>query len=366
MPKILNNGFLFLKDFRIGKILKPLAFFIPLAIAGNVTYILLVSRPHILKDLIKFRAGYLILAVILAFVPWLTHTLRLLLWSRAFQNHLKPIQALKTAVATDLGNAITPTSTGGGYFKLGFLIGHGFAPGEAALITFLGTIEDALFFLISLPVALILSHAWDHPYVTAAFKNLISYWPVVVAVIVLIVIGYIIFIRWGKRPFGEHPEIDGKRPGLTARIRTGFHKYLSEFILASRFVIKSGKITLGICTILAGIGWSSRYGAVSALILGLGFNVNLVLFFLLQWVVFSTMILVPTPGAIGGAEMTFAVVFSGTVPGAILPILIGAWRFVTFYMPVGTGAIIMAISGAGRSARSANGSGRIILEEIKS
>jgi uncharacterized protein (TIRG00374 family) len=365
MSKSRRNGFFSLKDFKIGKIFKPLAILIPLAIAGNIIYILLVSRPYILRDLINIRVGYFILAVLLAFVPWLTHTTRLLLWSRAFQHRLKPKQALKTAVATDLGNAITPTSTGGGYIKLGFLIGYGFAPGEAALITFLGTIEDALFFMVSLPLALILSHAWNHPYVIAAFKNLISYWPAVAAIIALIVIGYIIIIRWGKPLLWKEEATDNK-PGLMVRIRNGFNKYLDQFILASKFVLKSGKITLGTCTILAGIGWSCRYGAVSALILGLGFNVNLILFFLLQWVVFSTMILVPTPGAIGGAEMTFAVVFSGTVPGAVLPILIGAWRFVTFYMPVATGAIYMAINGTGRSAKHADGKSEIVLERINS
>jgi glycosyltransferase 2 family protein len=352
-------------EFNLKQIIRSLAIIIPLAIAGNIIYILLTSKPHILRDIVDIHPGYLLLAALLALVPWFAHTTRIILWSRAFKKGLKPIQAFKTAVVTDLGSGITPSSTGGGYFKLAFLIGYGFTPGEATLLTFLGSIEDAIFFAVTLPIAVIISRAWKDPYVKVAVKNLISHWPIVAAAAVILTIAYFIFIRKniGRRFKADAP--DSERPHLIERMRAGIHKYQNQFLSALGFVVKRGKATLGVCTFLSGLGWCCRYGAVSALVVGLGFHANFVLLFLLQWVVFTTMTLIPTPGAVGGAEVTFALVFSGVVPSAILPILIGAWRFVTFYMLIALGAIFMAVTGAGPSISRLNGKNQKVLEEVK-
>ncbi|HBC46440.1 MAG TPA: hypothetical protein DEO84_05400 [candidate division Zixibacteria bacterium] len=347
------------------KIFRSLAIIIPLAIAGNIIYILITSKPHILKDLIVVHFGYLLLAVFLALVPWFTHAARLLLWSQAFKKGITPIQAIKTAVVTDLGSGITPSSTGGGYFKLAFLIRYGFDPGEATLLTFLGTIEDALFFAVTLPVAIILCHAWSNPMVNTATSNLVSHWPVVVVVALILAVIYFVFIRKKNYSSFDKQESNLKRPVFVERIRLLIHKYENQFLSALTFVVKNGKSTFGICTLLSGLGWCCRYGAISALVLGLGLKADFVLFFLLQWVIFTTMILIPTPGAVGGAEVTFALVFTNIVPSAVLPILVGAWRFVTFYMLIAIGAIFMAITGAGPTVSRINGKDQKIFKEVK-
>jgi glycosyltransferase 2 family protein len=360
-----KRGSISFKDFRIEQIFKPIAILIPIAIAINVIYILITSKPHILKNLIDIHLGYLLIAAMLAFVPWFAHSARLILWSRVFGRGLKPTQALRTAVATDLGSAVTPSSTGGGYFKLGFLIGYGFAPGEATLLTFLGSIEDAIFFAITLPLAIIYSRAWNDPYIKIAVNNLASHWPYAAAIAIVLIITYFSIIRRkSKRRQMDYSE-GTKRPHLIERVRQGIHEYGTQFIIALKFAVRNGKSTLGFCTLLSGLGWCCRYGAVSALVIGLGFHANFILFFILQWVIFSTMILIPTPGAVGGAEVTFALVFSGTVPPAILPILVGAWRFVTFYMLVGLGAMFMAITGAGPTISPTKGKDEQVLQEVK-
>ena len=45
------------------------------------------------------------------------------------------------------------------------------------------------------------------------------------------------------------------------------------------------------------------------------------LFFLLQWVIFTVMVFVPTPGASGGAEAAFLLVYSALLPVRIIGIL---------------------------------------------
>ncbi len=356
-----NNRFL-QGEFKLVRIFRLLAIIIPLAIAGNIIYVLLSSKLATLKALIDFHPGYLALAVIMILVPWFTQSSRLFLWSRVFGRQLKAAQAFKTAIVTDLGNFVTPTSTGGGYVKLGFLIGYGFTPGEAAMLTILGSVEDAIFFAISLPLALAISSAWNNPEVMAALGNLWSHWPTVIILIVTFVAAYLlIFRRKAKRIESPGEEV---RPSLINRIRLNIKKYLEQFFSAGKFAVANGKATLGICTILSGIGWCCRYGAVTALVLGLGYQADPALFFLLQWVIFSTMIVIPTPGAIGGAEVTFALVMGSFVPKPVLPVLVGAWRFVTYYFLACIGSIIMAVAGAGPSI-TLRGRGQQVIEEVK-
>ena len=66
-------------------------------------------------------------------------------------------------LAVDLGSAISPTAVGGGFFKWGMLVQRGVTPGTAASLTTYPIIEDAIFFAISLPLAVILTEPWNLP-----------------------------------------------------------------------------------------------------------------------------------------------------------------------------------------------------------
>jgi glycosyltransferase 2 family protein len=87
-----------------------------------------------------------------------------------------------------------------------------------------------------------------------------------------------------------------------------------------------------------GVQWGARYSVVSALALFLGVPFDPVLFWLLQWVVFTVMSFVPTPGATGGAEVAFTAVYATLLPSGVIGIATAAWRLFTFYVPVACAA----------------------------
>ncbi len=330
----------------VQRFIKPLVIIVPLAIAGNIIYILVASKPGLFKDLGGFNIGYLLLAAIMVFVPWFAHSGRMLLWNRIFKRELRPNQALSTAIGSDLGAALTPTAIGGSYIKLAMLIKYGFSPGEATLVTIIGTIEDGIFFAIAIPVAIIFSGAWNNPYVATAIKSLISHWPLVVAIILILSLATILIGRlksWKRQTDG----IDRQTVSISlmSRFKSYISRYKDDFKTAIKFASYNGKGTFFLCIVVAGIGWCCRYGAISALVLGLGYPVDPILFFLMQWVVFTAMTLIPTPGAIGGAEAAFGIVYNSILPFSIIPLLTGIWRFFTFYLPISAGAIILALMG---------------------
>lgn len=348
-----------IKNNILRQFLRPLSIIIPLAIAGNFIYIILGTQSEILRQLPSIKFQYLLIAVIMAFIPWFTHTFRTMLWARVFSRNFGFSQGIKVAMATEIGSAVTPSSTGSGYIKLAMLTAYGFSAGQAALITAIGSLEDAVFFVIAIPLAVYLSGSWSNAKLKASLANLVSKWPWLAGLGLAIIIAYLILYLW--RNYHHKISQTQGNDNWSRRLFNTIAKFLVDFRNALKFVAGKGKITFLGCTILTGIAWCCRYGAITAIAAGLGLKTDFVLFFLLQWVVFTTMVIVPTPGAIGGAEASFALIFGGLFPLGLLPIITGIWRLVTFYLLVAAGGIILSLTGLDLSGRDKV----LAIEEIK-
>jgi uncharacterized membrane protein YbhN (UPF0104 family) len=83
--------------------------------------------------------------------------------------------------------------------------------------------------------------------------------------------------------------------------------------------------------LLAAIQWSARYSVIAALVAGLGIEVDPLRMAIIQWLCFTTMTFIPTPGAAGGAEASFLVFYSGLIPPETIALAMFFWRFLTFY-----------------------------------
>jgi glycosyltransferase 2 family protein len=342
------------KENLLRQIIRPLSIIIPLAIAGNFIYIIVGTRPEISRQIPVIKFQYLIIAVIMAFIPWFTHSFRTMIWARLFSLKLKFSKGIKVAMATEIGSAVTPTSTGGGYVKLAILSAYGFSAGQAALVTFLGSIEDAVFFIIAIPLAIFISNSWTNPDLRASLDNLISKWPWLAGFAAAVILIYLGIYLW--RRFRSKISQAQDNAGWIKRVSLTISGFFSEFRQALKFVLNNGKTAFIVCTMLTGIGWCCRYGAITAIAAGLGLRTDPILLFLLQWVVFTTMTVVPTPGAIGGAEASFALIYGGVFPSGLLPIITGIWRLITFYLLVATGGIILSLMGLDLTGRD-KGSG---------
>lgn len=106
-----------------------------------------------------------------------------------------------------------------------------------------------------------------------------------------------------------------------------------------RLVGARGKSRFALSMLLTAIHWAARYSVVSALIAYLGQPVEPVLYWLLQWVVFTLMAMVPTPGAAGGAEAAFFLIYSPFVPEEVIGVATAGWRFLTFYLLLALAAV---------------------------
>jgi glycosyltransferase 2 family protein len=323
----------------IDRIFRAMLFIVPLGVLGNIIFSLAVTDRALLASLRDFPRGYLALAVVLALVPWFTNSLRLLIWTDFLDHRIRFRDAFQITLAMDLGAAVSPTAVGGSLFKWGMLVQRGIRPGAAASITTLPTIEDGVFFAIAVPLAIYFTASWDLPVfrlVADRFEQ--------DALLIVLVASSIALASWLAvrlilgGGFGSRTQKRSLR--LVGRVRRKLRATWTDAREVFRLIATGGKWRFALSFLLTAIQWTCRYSVISALIAFLGAPVQPVLFWVLQWVVFSIMAMIPTPGAAGGAEAAFFFIYSAFLPERVIGLATAGWRFLTFYLLLGLAAIL--------------------------
>lgn len=323
----------------LDKIFRTALIVIPIGVLGNIIFSLVATDQEMLGSLHAFPRHYLLLAIALGLLPWFTNALRLLIWTRFLGHRLPFRECFQITLGMDLGAAVSPTAVGGGFFKWGMLVQRGVTPGAAASLITLPNLEDALFFALALPTAIYLSSAWDLP----VFRQLGPHLRENLSVL-LPVVFVLLFVLWllARVLLSGGFGIQARERGVKwlgrarRRLRVAWHEAREVF----RLIAVRGKSRFAVALVLTGIGWTARYSVITALAFFLGVPVDPVLFFLLQWVVFSLMTLIPTPGAAGGAEAMFYFIYGALLPERVLGLATAGWRFLTFYLQLGLASIL--------------------------
>jgi uncharacterized protein (TIRG00374 family) len=135
-------------------------------------------------------------------------------------------------------------------------------------------------------------------------------------------------------------------PRLRYKLRRGWR----DFALIFGLIAERGKVRLALTILISTIQWLCRYSVLTALVMSLGLPAQPLVFFSLQVILFAAMNAVPTPGAAGGAEALFALLYRPFIPAESITLVMVGWRFFTFYLPAILGAVGYSALGIG-SAR---------------
>ena len=289
--------------------------------------------PETWECLRQFLPGYLALASLFALVPWGCNTLRLMMWGSLLRRQMTGFEAFRIVVASEVASAVTPTAIGGGYVKLGLLVREGIPVGQAGFLMVLGSVIDALFFLIAIPAILLLSPSDESRFLLSAFQRVPgALWWILALLSFAISLPFVLrrYSTWllAMCPFlGRWKE----------RLQVSLHDFLESWPV----VLRRGKSRLLLSLLLATLQWGCRYSIAAMLFMGLSLNAPFVSFFVRQWATFFSMTLVPTPGGSGGAEALFCALYTPFVPHYLLGVVTVGWRFFTFYFPVLIGLILV-------------------------
>ncbi|RMH73088.1 MAG: UPF0104 family protein [Gemmatimonadetes bacterium] len=313
--------------FDFQKSLHLLMILIPVGVLGNLIFMFYTTDRQIIRSVIQFSPLFFLLAILMTMVPWFTNALRLLIWTRFLGHRIRYRALFKITIATELGASVTPSAVGGAPFKMGMLMQRGVTTGSAASLTTLGSVEDGLFFLVAVPLALTFSTSWDLPIFRTLWAQI--HHPYLAGMIVLI--GFIALISLFFRATRRQIRTWLVNSPLSQRLIQRVLNFWADFKHVYKLIGQTGKLWFLLSMLVTGFQWTCRYSVISALVASLGFPVDVLQFFALQWVVFSLGTLIPTPGATGGIEAAFYLIYRAILPNHIISLAMAGWRFLTFY-----------------------------------
>ena len=322
---------------RAEKLFSKLFFLIPIGVIGNVLFCLMAIDRTAFHAALRFKPAYLAIALILSIVPWFTGSLRLFLWGKFLGGKIHYRDTFKIALSAELGAAVSPPFIGGCPVKIGLLMRRGFPVGTAFSLTLLENFEDALFFLVMVPVTLTLSSAWNLPVVKdglAGFKQA-QLW-LTVSGIAISVLSVFFLIRF------QSGRINKRFPALR-NIMVRLVSSYRNFICTYHTITRTGKKIFALTMTLTTVQWLCRYSIISLLLMGLGIPVQPLLFMALQVVVFALVAFIPLPGGSGGAEAIFYITYRSLLPADAIVIVTAGWRFLTFYFLLLIASILLLV-----------------------
>jgi uncharacterized protein (TIRG00374 family) len=272
-------------------------------------------------------------------LPWLAETWRVQIWLHFLKKRESFADVFRMTLATEMASAVSPAAVGGSGAKLGWMISRGLTPGAASSIMAVNTLEDLTFFALALPLALLFSSGASDG--SASLENI---WALLrehdltgSRGLIFILIGILALylsarIAWKLLPASWRARLTGWK-----------EKAKHQFALAKqtlRLMLVQGRWRFLAAVTLCGFHWCCRFGMLTVLLMGLQQHVDPFSLFASQWLVFMLMKIVPSPGGAGGAELAFLFFYRSMLPENLLGLLVGAWRVLTFTLPVGLATLL--------------------------
>ena len=270
------------------------------------------------------------------------YMIRVRLFSR---NELNWRQAFRVIMLWEFTSAITPSAVGGTTVATVFIHKEGLSVGKSATIVMLTAFFDELYFAIVFPILILIVGN------TALFDNELGSHLMIFAWIgyalksaLLIPIVYGLFIN----PQGlKNLIVKVFRLRFLRRWKEGAERTGNDIILSSR-EIKKYRPLFWIKSFLATyMSWTSRFLVINALLMAFFTFSEHFLLYARQLVMWLMLVVAPTPGGSGFAEVLFQNFLGDIIPvdpatqlgtAAMLAVL---WRIVTYYPYLTMGALIV-------------------------
>jgi uncharacterized protein (TIRG00374 family) len=261
-------------------------------------------------------------------------------------------QAFRIIMLWEFTSAISPSTVGGTALAVVFLHKEGLSVGRSTAVVLATSFLDELYFVLMFPVilAVVGGKVLFSSSTMAAGAQLMN------NLIIVAVIGYTIILLWVLlvgyglffNPASIKKVLTGlfKLPGLR-RWKDNAEK-AGDDIVASSEELKDKPISFWLKAFLATfLSWTSRYWVVNAILLAFFAVKEHFLIFARQLVTWIMMIISPTPGGSGFAEIILGRFISDTIPGD--PLYTGSlalaiaiiWRLISYYPYLLIGASIV-------------------------
>lgn len=258
-------------------------------------------------------------------------------------NQLPWRNALRVDMLCEFTSCVTPSAVGGSAFGMIYLNREGIELGRATTLMMTTLFLDELFFVISIPLVVLL----------VPYQDLFEFGNKSVAVGLQSVFWVVytgIFIWTAMLFIGIFVKPQAVRIFLNKIFRLKMlRKWSAQIDELGHNIESTGRKlrkrpplwwvkTFG----ATALSWSSRYLVVNALFLGFAPNADQLTVFVRQFVVWVCLMVSPTPGSAGISEWLFTTYYGDLIQSAGIVLVIAIfWRIVGYYIYLAVGACII-------------------------
>ncbi len=329
---------------------------IGLAVASYMLYKEWDSKAFALIDLGWYTLVFLLVSLLMMVIRDLGYMIRLkvlagesLSWKSVFN----------IILLWEFTSAVTPSAIGGTSVAVFFIHKEGVNVGRSSAIVLATSILDELYFILMFPLILLMIDPVQlfvpdaGPDISQAisFDNKYFYFAVIGYAIKL---AFLLFVSYGLflNPKGIKTFLVWvfKLP-LIRRWQKGAAKTGDDIIMASKD-LKKRPFSFWLKAFVATFfSWSARYWVVNFLLLALLFGIpnadavlslgEHVLIFARQLVMWIMMLVMPSPGGSGFAEVIFSEYMAEFIPLGFVVVMALMWRIVTYYPYLFIGAVVV-------------------------
>ncbi len=255
-------------------------------------------------------------------------------------------------------SAVTPSAIGGTGLAVIFLHKEGLTVGRSSAIVLATSILDELYFILMFPLILLFINLKDLFVIDSigatgvdSFVNKYFYFASIGYSLKLV---FTIFIFYGLfiNPKGIKTILLWIfKLSFLKRWQKGAEKTGDDIIVASKDLRQKSFLFWIKAFVASFFSWTARYWVVNFLLLALVFGVpnselfislsDHALIFARQLIMWVMMLIMPTPGGSGFAEVIFSEYMAEFIPLGFVAVMALLWRFVTYYPYLFIGAIIV-------------------------
>lgn len=316
-------------------------------LVGIIT-IVIIYREVKLEDLISIvnnsNLYYLGLSLFLIFIYWIMEAFMLLILIRFEFPNESFSHAFTLMMIGQFYNQVTPSSTGGQPLQLIEMTSEGIKSGSATAIL----VQKYALYQLSVTIIGIIGTLTNIPTILSwePIGRLLLY----IGLLINLIGSFLIILVALKPVFADKLLSNLLNFVYKLHLVTDKQKWqnkINEFVNDYTFAVKGLKrrsfatISLLLFNIVAIVLY---YSITFYIFKSLGFaDSEIWKIIMLQAVCYLMVAFVPLPGAAGGAELGFIIVFGGLIGVAETSFALLAWRFITFYFILAFGGIYIAI-----------------------
>jgi uncharacterized protein (TIRG00374 family) len=298
----------------------------------------------------RYAIVWIVIAFSMMFIRDFGYVLRLRILS---EGELSWRQCIRIIFLWEFTSTVTPSAVGGTSVAVLFIYKEGMSLGKGTALVLATAFLDELYFLIMFPTVILSVSFSDLFSVNSQTLGISNDFAIMNKLVYFAIIGYalkaifVCFVFYGlfvnprgfKRLLAWVFSLRFLRRWRKSAIRTG-----SDMMLASEAYKRKSLWFWCKAFVSTAISWTARYCVVNFLFLAFFVVPDHVLLFARQLVMWIMMLVMPTPGGSGFAEIIFSDYLGEFIPVvALIPILTLLWRLITYYPYLFAGAIYVPV-----------------------